>query len=246
MFGLNKHHPVAEHEADDDTERIYHEIRQVLRVSGVSLVFRSWAGFGRSFPLLWEAVRENAGTYAFEKAADQLRANAVRGALQLPAVHATADVPLGPSQLYQVGAALALYHYVDPKLLILTSAVRLALDEAGVVGSPSADARKLPRGVPPRMFPMEVVEEGSEDPLVRETFDDIPRHACYLDHQQRLPHARAVAGLPRCRVGAVEADRQECGVCGACGEPRAAVGSARPSLAVSRQAFASGSGDGRR
>ena len=173
MFGLNKHQPVAEHEADDDTERIYHEIRQVLRVSGVSLVFRSWAGFGRSFPLLWEAVRENAGTYAFERAADQLRAHAVRSALQLPAVHATADVPLGPSQLYQVGAALALYHYVDPKLLILASAVRLALDEAGVVGSPSADASKLPRGVPARMYPMEVVEEGLEDPRVRRTFDDI-------------------------------------------------------------------------
>lgn len=173
MFGLNKHQPVAEYEADDDTERVYHEIRQVLRVSGVSLVFRTWAGIGRSFPLLWEALRENAATYAFEKAADQLRTDAVRSALQLPAVHATANVPLGPSQLYQVGAALALYHYVDPKLLILTSAVRLALDEAGVIGSPSVDARKLPRGVPPRMYPMEVVDEGTEDALVRQTFDEI-------------------------------------------------------------------------
>lgn len=173
MFGSSKYQPVAEQDANGEVERLYHEIRQVLRVSGISLNFRTWAGFERSFPLLWDAIRENAGTYAFEHAADRLRADAARAAMQLPAVHATNEVTLGRSQLYQIGAALALYHYVNPKLLLLTAAVRLALDDAGINGSPSADARKLPRGVPPRMYPMEMVEEDTEQPLVRRTFDDM-------------------------------------------------------------------------
>jgi hypothetical protein len=173
MFGSNKSHAVGEHEAGDEIDAVYHEIRQVLRVSGVNLNFRAWAGFGRSFPLVWDAVRENAGTYAFERAADELRASAVRGSLTLPAVRAIAEVPLGPSQLYQMGAALALYHYINPKLLLITAAVRLALDGVVIPGSPSADTRRIPRGVPPRMYPMEMVDEDIDDPLVQQTFEDI-------------------------------------------------------------------------
>ena len=165
---------IAEHEAAGETEGAYHDIRQVLRVNGVGLTFRAWATFERSFPLLWHAVRANAGTVAFERAADELRAEAVRGAMELPPVTATSEVALGPSQLYQIGAALARYHYVNPKLLILTSAVRLALEDADAIpGSPSADFRKLPRGVPARMYPMEMVDEGLDESQVRLTFEDI-------------------------------------------------------------------------
>ena len=182
MFGLNKHVPVAEHEAAGEIERVYHDIRQVLRVSGVNLNFRTWAAFEKSFPLAWTALRDNAGTYAFEQAADELRAEAVRSALQMPRIGATAAVPLGPSQLYQIGAALALYHYVNPKLLILTSAVRIALDEPeGIPGSPSADLRKLPRGVPPRMYPMDMVDEDIDEPQTRQMFEDI-RHTLSIAH----------------------------------------------------------------
>lgn len=173
MFGSNKSHPVEESGANDEIDRVYHDIRQVLRVSGVSLNFRTWASFEHAFPLLWAAIRDNAGTYAFEQSADALRASAVRGALELPAVEALSAVPLGESQTYQIGAALALYHYLNPKLLLLTSAVLAALEGDGIPGTLSADTRRLPRGVPPRMYPMEMVPEDSDDPVVRQTFDDI-------------------------------------------------------------------------
>jgi hypothetical protein len=173
MFGSPKHAPIAEHEATGDIERTYHDIRQVLRVSGVDVTLGVWAGFERSFPLFWDAVRENACSHAFERAADELRAAGVRAALALPAARATADVPLGPSQLYHIGAALALYHYMYPKLLLLGASARLALDGIEVTGSPSADARKLPRGMPPRMYPLELVGEYADEPLLRQTFADM-------------------------------------------------------------------------
>ena len=181
MFGTRKYDPVGEREAEGEIERVYHDVRQVLRVSGIDLNFQTWAAFDQSFPLLWDAVRDNAGTYAFERAADELRAEAARGALQLPRVQATAALTLGPSQLYQIGAALALYHYVHPKLLIVTAAVRIALeDPAGIPGSPTADLRKLPRGIPERMYPMETVDEGSDEPLIETTFEDI-RHTLSIE-----------------------------------------------------------------
>ena len=36
MLGLGKKKPVAEHEAEGEIERVYHEIRQVLSVTGVN------------------------------------------------------------------------------------------------------------------------------------------------------------------------------------------------------------------
>ena len=177
MFGITKPQPVEEHEATGEIDRVYHDIRQVLRVSGINLNWRTWAAYPNSFPLVWAALRENAGTYAFEDAADRLRARAVQSALELPALRATAAVPLGSSQLYQLGAALALYHYINPKLLILTAAVRVALEDEAIAGSPLGDGRKLPRGVPSRMYPMEMVSDPPEDPLIGDLFEDI-RQTC--------------------------------------------------------------------
>jgi hypothetical protein len=173
MFGSSKHHPIEDHQATGELERVYHDIRQVMRVTGVNLNFRTWASFERSFPLVWAAVRDNAGTVAFEHAADHLRTAAVNGALKLPPVHALSAVPLGESQTYQIGAALALYHYINPKLLLLTAAIRMVLDDDPINGRLSADMRKLPRGVPARMYPMEMVDESSDDPHLKQTFDDM-------------------------------------------------------------------------
>lgn len=128
LLGLGKPKPVPEHEAEGEVERVYHEIRQTLRVTGVNLNFRTWAAYGKFLPAMWDAVRPNAETRAFENAADQVRMRAVLAADKLGRLGVPAAVRLGDSQAFQIRAALDLYHYVNPKLLVLTSAVRLALD----------------------------------------------------------------------------------------------------------------------
>lgn len=82
---------------------------------------------------------------------------------------------LGESQVYQVRAALALYHYVNPKLLVLTSAIKLTLDgeRIGKDGRTPGATLRLVRGVPGKMYPMEMVTEDPDDELLREPFDDI-------------------------------------------------------------------------
>src|SRR5439155_26589162 len=99
-------------------------------------------------------------------------AHALGGLCVLPAV------PLGESQLYQLRGSLDLYHYVDPKLLLLVAAVRLALD-----GQPIGDGNghnmgsehPIEPGPPARMLPTEMVAEKPDDPSLRAIFADFRR-----------------------------------------------------------------------
>jgi hypothetical protein len=139
--------PIAEHEAKGDTARIYHEIRQTLRVSGVNLNFRTWAGYPTFFPAMWAAMQPLAASEAFESASSELRAHAAELARTLPALEINA--PVGESQRFHIARALALYHYINPKLLLFTVIVRRALQgkPATDVAIPSVDlGRKVPSG----------------------------------------------------------------------------------------------------
>jgi hypothetical protein len=175
MPGLGKPQQVAEHEAEGDIARIYHEIKQSLRVTGINLNFRTWAGYSKFFPAMWAAVRPNVETRAFENAADRLRAEAVHAADALGRLEAASRVQLGESQMYQLRAALHLYHYINPKLLILTSAVRLALEGTPFDHENAAQARTelIERGEPVRMYPMEMVADPLNDARLRQLFDAI-------------------------------------------------------------------------
>jgi len=168
--------PIAEHEAKGDTARIYHEIRQTLRVSGVNLNFRTWAGYPTFFPAMWAAMQPLAASEAFESASSELRAHAAELARTLPALEINA--PVGESQRFQIARALALYHYINPKLLLFTVIVRRALQgkPATDVAIPSVDlGRKVPFGPPPTMAPMEMVEERPADAEVRRVFRDLQK-----------------------------------------------------------------------
>ncbi|MDQ3687440.1 MAG: halocarboxylic acid dehydrogenase DehI family protein [Acidobacteriota bacterium] len=174
MFGLGKPKPVKEIEAEGETERVYHEIKQVMRVTGVNLNFRAWAGYEKLFPVMWDAVRPNAETRRFEDAADRLRAEAARAAEKFGKLNAATSLRLGESQSYQIRRALDLYHYINPKLLLLTATVSLALD-GGRTGGETGSVELIERGAPARMYPMEMVAEEPEDARLRELFDDIKK-----------------------------------------------------------------------
>lgn len=175
MFGLGKSSPVAEHEAAGEIERVYHQIRQSLRVTGVNLIFRKWASQEGLLPVIWDAVRHNLETRAFESAADQVRADAARSAVALGRLGATDDVALGESQTYQVRWALELYHYINPKLLLIAAMVRRGLtgESSHPAAPPEPAVEYIERGFPPRMFAMEMEDAEPDDERLREIFADI-------------------------------------------------------------------------
>ncbi|WP_164103562.1 halocarboxylic acid dehydrogenase DehI family protein [Candidatus Laterigemmans baculatus] len=174
MFGFEKPSPVAEHEAEGEIERVYHEIRQTLRVTGVNLIFRHWASHKGLLPVIWDAMRLNAETQIFEHAADQLRTEAVRAIGSLGRLGATSEIALGDSQQYQIRAALTMYHYINPKLLLFAAAVRLGLEGNANTHAPPASAiGTVELGFPPRMYAMEMEDPEPDDERLRKIFADI-------------------------------------------------------------------------
>lgn len=179
MLNFGTAQVIAEHDASDEIDEVYHDIRQTMRVTGVNLIFRTWAGYTNALPIIWKALSPAVSTRAFEQAADQLRARTVDLASSMARLSVPARIALGPSQAYQIEQAVLLYHYINPKLLLLTSALRLAMDPQ----APSTDdtqhnplAERLPRGEPPGMYPMEMVSDEPHDETVATVFKDIKDH----------------------------------------------------------------------
>ena len=174
MFQWRKKKPVAENEVDGEIERVYHEIRQTLRVTGVNLNFRTWAAYGGVLPVLWDAIRPNAEARAFEEASDRVRASAAEAAAALGRLGVRDHVQLGESQEYQIRGALDLYHYVNPKLLVVTSCVLQALRGELTGGTTDHEGQeRVARGAPEEMLPMEMEEEKPENEQLQSIFEDI-------------------------------------------------------------------------
>jgi hypothetical protein len=137
---------------------------------------RTWAAFSRLFYAMWAAMQPVAGSRAFELASDDLRARAADLVLTLPALRTGA--PVGESQRFQIEGALALYHYVNPKLLLFTVLVRRGLHgERTASGQPGATdlAARVPFGAPRGMAAMEMVDEEPSDKRLRHLFSDIKK-----------------------------------------------------------------------
>lgn len=179
MFGFGKASPIAEHEAEGEIEQVYHQIRQSLRVTGVNLVFRKWASQPGLLPVIWNAVRPSAETRAFELAADQLRTEAARSVMALGRLGILNHVALGESQAYQVRSALDLYHYINPKLLLLVAMVRRGMEGEAGPSSPRSGsesgmaAERVELGFPGRMYAMEMEDAEPDDERLRGIFADI-------------------------------------------------------------------------
>src|SRR5437764_354370 len=93
--------PLPEFQAEGEIERVYHELRQSLRVTGVNLIFRTWAAFEKFLPAMWDELRPNVETTVFDKAASQLRDEALRAADLFPP-GASAAPDLGESRACQI------------------------------------------------------------------------------------------------------------------------------------------------
>jgi hypothetical protein len=179
MWPLSSAQPVAEYEASDDLDDVYHDIRQTLRVSGVNLVFQTLAGVGNALPIIWQALSPAVSVQGFEQASDGLRAKAVELGAAMGKLEARDAVQTGPSQSYQIQKALGLYHYINPKLLVIVAALRLAIEDergpADVTGQRLSAAPVL-RGEPDGMYPMELVPEEPDDDQLAAVFKEITEH----------------------------------------------------------------------
>jgi hypothetical protein len=169
--------PISERSATGEVERVYHEIKETLRVTGVPLSFRTLAGYENILPLFWDQLHSNLQTRDFDTSADRIRVRAAQASALLVPSRGQARVLLGESQRFQIQRALSLYHYVNPKILLLMSALKISLHGENI-GRADANLGSVPliaRGVPRKMYPMELASDPPEDQRVQDVYEDIKR-----------------------------------------------------------------------
>lgn len=130
---------VTEAEAQGPTRVLYEDIKSTMRVPYVPALFRSLANCPNYLTLAWESLKPNARIVYFERAADQLREVAVQRA------GAGAGTPDA-----NTAAALRVFQYAEPKMLLATGALRAAtfgqLPRMALI--PAADKRQIAPGIP--------------------------------------------------------------------------------------------------
>jgi hypothetical protein len=154
-------HPAAEileDNAGPAVKHVYDDIKTAFRVPIVNLAFRDLARYPDYLELAWRQLHPNVQTVYVEEQADAIRARAVEGVAQL------GSAP--PLEDESARTTLAVFHYVNPKVLLGVAALRAAAGgQYPKLEELPADAkRQIPTGVPDGVPPVEMVDPAAEGP----------------------------------------------------------------------------------
>jgi len=161
---------IDETQADRRTIEIYELVTRKMRVGRVPVLFKALAAEKALFPC-WNALRPAIRVRAFEEAADDLRARAVRAAVDLgcPLIETQLEwAGYDLDEIDEIRGQVDIFHYINPKLLMATCVLAEALQggTGGVSRGPRGEQR-VPRGVPQDMDPIELVPEDSNGGLAK-------------------------------------------------------------------------------
>jgi hypothetical protein len=145
---------VPEAEAQGAARAVFEAVKPALRASLVGSIFRAWASAPEFLERLWGRLEPAVRTRFFEAGADRVRERAVdlvdelvKPADHLPIMRAAG---LTDREIGRIRDTLAVFHYLDPKLLIVAEAVRLAWRGEAPAAAPPAPAGAF---VPPPRQP---------------------------------------------------------------------------------------------
>jgi hypothetical protein len=169
---------VDETQADRQTIEAYELITRKMRVPRVPLFFRALAG-EKALLACFQALRPAIRLRAFEEAADELRAKAVRAAVELgcPLIETQLEwAGYDLDEIDEIRGQVNVFHYQDPKILLYSAVLWEALHDIAGGGRETPRAtQRIPRGVPHEMDIVELVAEDSEGDLGR-PFKSIRSH----------------------------------------------------------------------
>jgi hypothetical protein len=168
--------------SDERVKEVYRDIKESLRISFVHSMFQAYASNPKFLDYTWRRLRPSMLAQPFVEQARKLGEMADEG-IESWAIgdHAAAlhTRNYGDNELRKLREIVALFHSVDPKLLIIANAVRIALtgEPIGGVGSPHPpqhiDRDKLVRDF--RGLAVPLTEEREAPLRVRAIFEDMQR-----------------------------------------------------------------------
>lgn len=123
---------VTEAQATGATLQVFEEIRSALAVPHVDLLFQSYAAFPRFLELFWRAAKPTLETQEFFDLSYRLGSDAYTRAcsyFEVPDLGTTLrQNGAGEAQVREVSAAVDLFQYNNPLLLLLTAAQAQAFE----------------------------------------------------------------------------------------------------------------------
>lgn len=171
---MSRRPQVEENDATGELAGLYADWKATCRASFVPTAYRILGAYPAYFVPAWRALRENLGTVYAERAAQRLH--------RLCVSHVEASpppvlplVPLEPEVRRQVAAVLRTFAYVNPKSLLILTALDEAWRGRAIEGSAEADRRPLPVGVPEGMGILPMLDQDAVDGRVREVFERAAR-----------------------------------------------------------------------
>ncbi|HTG44629.1 MAG TPA: hypothetical protein VK633_08870 [Verrucomicrobiae bacterium] len=115
--------------ADKESNRLAYEMKQTLGIKGFILNLTGSAGLATGLPACWDAIRPCMDTLELEDATARILNQAASLAEGLGKTNQKSTLRLNQVEASQLQAGLDFYHFVFPKMLVLTSALRLACDK---------------------------------------------------------------------------------------------------------------------
>jgi len=168
--------------SDDRIKEVYRDIKESLRVSLVDVMFQAYASDPKFLDYAWRRLRPSMLAPPFIAQAQRLAEIADEGVESWRVSDHAASLHsrnYADSDLRKLRETVELFHTVNPKLLIIANALRVALAGEPIGGSgvphPAnhADRDKLVRDF--RRLQVPVAEERDAPLRVRTTFEDIQR-----------------------------------------------------------------------
>lgn len=129
---------VREGEARPEIAALFVDIRRCLRTTYVPLLFRTLAAHPGVLKPVWQAMRANVLTRAFEEAANDLRSHIATAAVELgtPLIEPVlASEGFDTDTLDELRDEVQVFHYTDPKVLLCTAMLSEALAGRAVGGT---------------------------------------------------------------------------------------------------------------
>ena len=171
---------VRESEATDERVReAFRDIKGALRVPVVNVLFQAWAAFPKFLEVVWRRVRPSVLTAQFAELASYIDTKVREGTDDWAVGDHTAQLrarAVSESEIVRMREIVELFTQVNPKLMILASAVDVALTGAAVGGTGTKGPHRAQERERPKEFRLVrfgLVEERDAPPRVRSIYEDM-------------------------------------------------------------------------
>lgn len=166
---------VFETEASGSLKTVYDDIKNVLKVPVVNFIFRTLAWYEQFLTIGWKQVRPNMLTFECARAADELRNPHLT--MEIPDVDWSQYYPL--KTIERIRATVAVFNYVNPKLLLIASAWAESLGNRPNIGGGNVKGMINP-GIPEGAPPIELVHiPTAPSPIKQLLLDIASKHHVY-------------------------------------------------------------------